>query len=360
MAISMRAVFDQVLGHWGLWQASLTPISAGLINLTLRVDSPMGAFILQRLHPIFRAELHLDIEAITAHLSEAGLPTPRLVRTLKGDLWVELEEPPEQPGEPSRLGIWRLQTALVGRTLTRVELPALAWEAGALLGRFHLALQSCEHRFRFTRQAHGLDLHRRSLEQAIANCGGHRLAEKVLPLAEELFAMVDRRVSLEELPQRITHGDPKISNVLFHELEDRALAWVDLDTLGRLTLPVELGDALRSWCNPMGEDGHEPALDLSLFEAALTGYAREASGFVTSEEKGLLVEGVAQIATELACRFAADALSESYFGWDASRFPGRGEHNLHRALAQLSLARSVERRRSEAEAALSRAFSAAP
>lgn len=352
----MPDLLREVLRHWGLEEAALTPLSDGLINLTLRVESSRGAFVLQRLHPIFRAELHLDIDAITGALAEAGLATPRLVRTRSGALWVELEEPPARPDEPPGRGIWRLQTALPGRTVHRVERPALAAEAGALLGRFHRALESCEHQFRFTRQAHGLTRHRGALAATIAAHPDHRLAEAVRPLAEALFAFVDRRSDLGGLPLRVTHGDPKISNVLFHGPEDRALAWVDLDTLGRLTLPVELGDALRSWCNPQGEDGVEPRLDLGLLEAALSGYARETAGFLTAAERALIVEGVAVIAAELACRFAADALAESYFGWDASRHPGRGEHNLHRARAQLALAESVERQRREAEAVLTRAF----
>ena len=47
--------------------------------------------------------------------------------------------------------------------------------------------------------------------------------------------------------------------------------------------------------------------------------------------------GVEWVSLELAARFAADALAESYFGWNAARFPGRGEHNLVRARGQWSL-----------------------
>lgn len=361
-----------VLAHFGLEEATLTPIRAGLINTTLRVDSARGAFVLQRLHPIFRPELHHDIEAITAELAAAGLPTPRLVRTHAGALWVEIEEPPEGPapggaapvasdraGAPAPLGCWRLQTALPGETIQRVERPAQAEAAGALLGRFHRSLARCAHAFRFTRQAHGLPRHRAALAEAVAAHPRHRLAAELAPLAEALLAWTDGRPGFDDLPRRVTHGDPKISNVLFWP-GDQAYALIDLDTLGRLDLPTELGDALRSWCNPAGEDGAAPALDLPRFEAALTGYARETAGFVTAEERDRLVEGAAVIAAELACRFAADALNESYFGWDAARFPGRGEHNLHRARGQWALACSVEGQRAAAEAAVARAFAAAP
>ena len=50
------------------------------------------------------------------------------------------------------------------------------------------------------------------------------------------------------------------------------------------------------------------------------------------------------VSLELASRFAADAILDSYFGWDATRFPSRRAHNLVRARGQFSLARCVRQR----------------
>jgi len=52
---------------------------------------------------------------------------------------------------------------------------------------------------------------------------------------------------------------------------------------------------------------------------------------------------------ELSARFLADALYESYFGWEPERYPGRGEHNLTRGRAMWSLYRDVMRKRGVAE-----------
>ena len=57
--------------------------------------------------------------------------------------------------------------------------------------------------------------------------------------------------------------------------------------------------------------------------------------------------GVEWISLELAARFAADALFESYFGWDPARFPGRGEHNLVRARGQWSMHQALVATRAE-------------
>ena len=47
------------------------------------------------------------------------------------------------------------------------------------------------------------------------------------------------------------------------------------------------------------------------------------------------------ITLELAARFAADALREDYFGWDAARFGSASEHNEVRAAGQLRLAEDI-------------------
>src|SRR3954468_377192 len=67
----------------------VTPLGDGLINETYLVEklpaSPLPFFgeraVLQRVSPIFGRAVHDDIEAITAHLQESGMVTPRLYRT---------------------------------------------------------------------------------------------------------------------------------------------------------------------------------------------------------------------------------------------------------------------------------------
>ena len=79
------------------------------------------------------------------------------------------------------------------------------------------------------------------------------------------------------------------------------------------------------------------SLDLEILGASLRGYVAGLGRALTADERRGLLLGVEWVSLELAARFAADALFESYFGWDATRFPGRGEHNLVRARGQWSL-----------------------
>jgi hypothetical protein len=132
------------------------------------------------------------------------------------------------------------------------------------------------------------------------------------------------------------------------DVEGRAVCLIDLDTLSSMPLALELGDAMRSWCNRGGEDGGEVDIDLEIFAAAIRGY-RSTAHFATRTELASIAPGTLRICLELAARFGADAYHEAYFGWDPAVAPGRGEHNLLRARGQLALARAVERRMPELE-----------
>ena len=62
------------------------------------------------------------------------------------------------------------------------------------------------------------------------------------------------------------------------------------------------------------------------------------------------------ILVELAARFCADALNESYFAWDARRYASRGEHNEVRAKGQLAVLRSLDAQLEEALGIVEQAF----
>jgi Ser/Thr protein kinase RdoA (MazF antagonist) len=330
-----------VLGAWGLeaFEVTVERAASGLIQETWFVDAPgQERLVIQRLHPIFAEPVLEDLEAVTEHLAARGLPTPRLVRTLGGER-----------GTLDVAGkLWRALTWLDGHTVDRVRDAAMAREAGALVARFHRAVADCRHEFRFVRAGvHDTAAHLARLE-GVAGAGGDEaraLAGRILDAGRrlELDAFAD-------LPRRVTHGDLKVSNVLFRG--DAAHALLDLDTLGRLPLPIELGDALRSWCNPLGEDVAATRFDLEIFTAAIAGYA--AAGRPAREEAERLVAGLETVCVELAARFCVDAVEDRYFGWDAARFPSRRAHNLVRAAGQLALAEEVARARADAEGIVAR------
>jgi aminoglycoside phosphotransferase (APT) family kinase protein len=186
---------------------------------------------------------------------------------------------------------------------------------------------------------HDTPVHLARLRRAVAEHARHPAYDAAAALAQEILARAEGLPLLRYLPERLVHGDPKITNVIF-DAAGEATALVDLDTLTFMAPPLELGDAFRSWCSPAGEEAEGPFL-LELFGAGLAGYADAIGPLLEREERESIAAAVETITIELAARFCTDALEESYFGWDASRFRAAWEHNLLRTRSQLALARSI-------------------
>jgi Ser/Thr protein kinase RdoA (MazF antagonist) len=324
-----RALAD----YQGLEGAEVTRLGNGLINETFLVRFGARRSVLQQVSPIFDPSIHRNIAAVTEHLQARGLRTPLLCKTRDGALYTEVD---------GRL--WRLLTYVEGVSFDRVSGAAQAAGAGGLLGRFHAALDDLEHDFTGMRLGvHDTPKHIARLEEAVAVHAGHRLHAQVASLADQLLTQALQLPPLPKQPERVCHGDAKLNNFLFDPASpDEAVCLLDLDTVGPMALAHELGDAWRSWCNVAGEDhGGAAAFDLAIFDASWQAYVGELGRPLPRPAREALLVAPEWISLELATRFAADALAESYFGWDPMRFGSAGEHNLVRARAQWSLCRAT-------------------
>jgi len=322
----------------------------GLINQTFVViTNNVPTAVLQRLNTsIFSPSVHEDIEAITTHLAAAKLPTPRLLRTIDGCLWHTLDDG----------SVWRCLSYEGDRTVHKVESHHHAWEAAYLVARFHAALHNLEWDFRSVRVGvHDTQKHVEALVLANDTHRHHRLHDDVSRVTDGVLTQWTQWDGPRDLPPRVIHGDLKISNIRF--LGTHAHCLVDLDTTARSTFDVDLGDALRSWCNSASENATEATFDPVAFAAAALGYHQGVATFQSDTDRGAevapsteewdsVVPGVERITLELAARFARDALEERYFGWDP-RVGSRGDHNLLRARGQLALAQSIHSSAAKAE-----------
>ncbi|MCA9553967.1 MAG: phosphotransferase [Myxococcales bacterium] len=343
----MRAEAEAALAAYHLPAPALRPVEVGLINVTFEVTTQDGLrYALQRVNPIFGPGVHEDIHAVTTHLARKGLVTPRLVPTRSGDLYTRVGE-----------AVWRLMTWVEGENLSKADSPARARAAGVMLGRFHAAVQDLSHAFVNTRLGvHDTPAHLAGLAAALEQHPGHPLYPEVAPLTQGILQTAAALGPLPLETSRVVHGDPKLNNLIFDPATGEAICLIDLDTLAEMPIVLELGDAFRSWCNPGGEDTLPGRFDLALFEGAVAGYATGAPGLLSPDEVAGLVTATATIMLELAARFARDALEERYFGWDATRYPTRGAHNLLRARVQRSLADALLAQRDAAEAVVRRAL----
>ena len=330
----------------------IEPFGTGLINETYRVTVATGErYVLQRLNPVFDPHVNLDIDALTRHLAAQGAPTQRLVPPMgdSGRLWVEAD------GQN-----WRLSTYVAGVCFDRLQDARQATEAGALLGRFHRLVSTlCITLHGERLGVHDTQRHLAALRTAVDEHRSHRYYDRIAPLADEVFEAAETLQPLPAMADRLVHGDPKISNLVFAEDNGAGICMIDLDTLAHMPLPLEIGDAVRSWCNPKGEDERRAGFRMDLFSAAMGGYAAEAGEMADATEWQSFVPAAGTIMVELAARFTRDALRESYFGWNADKFPDRSTHNQVRAMGQLNLYRSFADHQAEAEDSVARAFARA-
>jgi Ser/Thr protein kinase RdoA (MazF antagonist) len=359
VTVATPAIPDDVLAAFDRSGAHVAAFGSGLINKTFLVeDAGKPAIVVQRLHRIFGQKVNDDLDAVTAHLEKKGLLTPRLVRTISGaSSVVHLTDPAGDADDADNRELWRAITRVDGTaSLDKLATPAQAAAAGALVATFHGAVEDLSYAYQHVREGvHDTRKHLLALARSMAKHRKHRLGHSAGALGKEILDAGARLPNLDGLPLRHCHGDLKISNLLFRAPIDadapEAVCLVDLDTLQKLSWPKEMGDALRSWCNPHGEDVEKTTIDVELFRGAVTGYfGCKKKPFLMPEETAALVDGLFTICVELAARFCADALEERYFGFDATRYKTRGDHNLVRARGQWSLAKSVRDRKDELNA----------
>lgn len=331
----------------------LAPLGQGNINDTWRVGLADGQrLVLQRLHPqVFPQPdaVMANMRLVTRHLNRTSAPGIRffdLVTNPEGREW--FVDPTGQS--------WRLLTYIDNsRTLDRLESPTQAEEIGGLLGRFHLltadldpdALVDPLPDFHITpRYLEQYDAVQDKIRQDDAEevfCS--RVIEELRPLAPLLERNRTR------LSRRVIHGDPKAANFLFAVSEQRAISLIDFDTVKPGLLLHDLGDCLRSCCNPGGEGCTDPAatrFEPDYFQALMRGYLRQACPLLAPADRELLVAAAGLIAFELGLRFFTDHLAGNrYFK------VSRPRQNLHRALVQFHLNRSIRAQQGELERRLS-------
>ncbi len=332
---------------------NITPHGEGRINETFLVTtfSKTGEgstgirYVLQKLHKIFTPAVLDDIEAITSELEKADIVTPRLVRTMNGDLSVDSE------GE-----IWRMLTFIKGKTYEYGIDNQMAENAGALIGRFHDALTSLDYRFLHKiPNFHDTPLIMENLKKIDLL---HQRTDKhktLSGLTEVILTQYEKiKDSITGLPERIIHGDLKLNNIRFDDISRKAIAIVDLDTLGTGKIVIDIGDAVRSWCHRLREaDGEGDLFDVDTFRCMMSGYFSTAD-FLTRQEIESIPQGVAMMMLELSARYVADAYEESYFRFDSERYANLYEQNKMKAFVQMRLFDDFEKNRDKIEKILIR------
>lgn len=301
----------------------------GSINETYKVvlqsEKTKQDFVLQKMNKIFDSSVVDDVVAITEYLTSKNIQTKRIVKTKQGKSFVA-------DGE----SWWKMTTYLSGVSFLEVFSKTQIKSAGEMVGRFHNALIDCKYEFKFNLPHYHTDtsFYMTRLQDVLEQNVNSEKYFALKDIAKEILSFYKNLPKLPDLPKRIVHGDLKISNVLFEESGEKAVALMDLDTLMRGDIPIELGDALRSWCMPGGEDTDIVTFNKDFYDQALSGYFSMAE-FLTAEEKQAIPLGVKIITLELSARFLADAFEEKYFKLNSTKYKNTFEQNKNRAINQL-------------------------
>ena len=352
---------------------SVAPLGNGNVNQTflVRVSAPgEPGYVLQRLNThVFRQPRLVmgNLARLAGHVRrrrrDGALADP-------GRRWeMPAVVPARGDGEPwleEGEAFWRMLTYVEGsRTVDVPESPIQARELGRALGTFHTLI----HDLPVAELADTLEgfhvtpLYLAQYREALAAYAGPvdaDLARAQAFVAErhELAAVLERARASGELRLRPIHGDPKVNNVLLDAASGAAIGLVDLDTVKPGLVQWDIGDCLRSACNPLGEetlDWQAVRFDLALAEALLAGYLEPARLFLEEADFAYLVPAIRLITFELGLRFLADHLAGDVY-FRTSR-PG---HNLRRALVQFRLAESIEAQQTELTALIERLRGARP
>jgi len=329
---------------------SVEPLGEGFINDTFKVTTPSGHvnYILQRKNRhVFRdvPAMMENIRQVTGYLrgrvTEYGGDPAREVLTQLNvigseDLyWLDSDE-----------DFWTVCEFIPGsKTFDVADSPALAYEGGRGIGRFHRLLGGFTDKLHETIPGfHNLRMRFSQWDEALEkNAAGRKesAAEEISRIESRRNEIMAFQKMIEDgaFPQRVTHNDTKLSNILFDE-ENRALCVIDLDTMMSATIFNDFGDAIRSYTNTGAEDDKDlnrVSCSMELFEAYTRGFLKECGAMLTPEELKWLPFAGRFITFEQVLRFLMDYIDgDTYY---KTAYP---EHNLVRARAQYKLLRSME------------------
>ncbi|MCB2183096.1 MAG: phosphotransferase [Desulfobulbaceae bacterium] len=333
---------------------SVEPYGSGKVNDTFLVTTGKAQhdlFMLQRLSPVaFSRPEHVmeNLRIVSDHVHKkiqnqqaGGWKMPVLHQTLGGDDFYR----------DSESAVWRVMSFIDQTTNSdTIEDEQQAGQAGFALGLFHrlisdidpIGLHDTLPGFHIT-PAYLAEYDKISIQNQKMNAD-IRFCHGFIASRRGMAHVLEKAKKAGHLFLRPIHGDPKLSNILFDKISGKAVSLIDLDTVKPGLVHYDIGDCLRSCCNPAGEEKSLSMVtfDTDLCRAILQGYFKEGKTFFSARDFDYLFEAVQLISFELGLRFFSDfLLGNRYFKTD------RPDQNLHRALVQFALTESIEEQKKE-------------
>ncbi len=147
------------------------------------------------------------------------------------------------------------------------------------------------------------------------------------------------------IPERITHNDTKLNNVLLDNKTGEGLCVIDLDTVMPGLSLYDFGDLVRTSVSPAAEDETDLSkvqVRTNIFRPLVKGYLDGAQGCLNNKEIELLPFSGILITYEIGLRFLTDYLNgDTYFRVKYET------HNLDRCRNQFTLVQRLMEKENE-------------
>ncbi|UCH96751.1 MAG: aminoglycoside phosphotransferase family protein, partial [Candidatus Aminicenantes bacterium] len=132
-----------------------------------------------------------------------------------------------------------------------------------------------------------------------------------------LFDVIPALVQKGEIPERVTHNDSKVNNVLLDDDTGEGVCVIDLDTVMKGVSLYDFGDLVRSSLSHVDEDERNLSkvfVDVPRFETTLTGFLAGIGEALTQTERDYLVFSSKMMTLLIGMRFLTDYLQgDVYF-----------------------------------------------
>lgn len=329
------------------------PFGGGHVNDTFQLTFDQGGvrlhYVLQRINRnVFRKpeQVMENMDRVTRHLLarihaekvETRKRTIRLLRTFANQPFVTDEQ-----GD-----VWRAYIFVENaRAYDVLETPEQAFKVAQAFGEFQCNLVDLPGpRLHETiPDFHNTPKRLETLRQAIRRdpVGRERRVRReidfIMKRAEETQHLLKLQAE-GAIPERITHNDTKVNNILIDDLTGDGICVIDLDTVMPGLSLYDFGDMVRAGTSPAEEDEVNLAkvgMRFDMYEALYRGFLSSAGSFLTEAERENLPFSGKLITFEIAIRFLTD-----YLEGDVYFKVKRPEHNLERCRNQLRMVESIE------------------
>lgn len=354
---------EQVVSHFQVFGdfVSGVPYGSGHINDTYKITYSVGGtllhYLLQRInHHVFTqpANVQQNILRVTQHIAEK-LNAAGLQDISRRTLTVISAFDGEPVYNDDQGNWWRMYIFVENATTYDIiQSTEQAYLVGEAFANFqNMVADMPQPRLHETiPHFHNTVKRFETLQEAIKKDSFNRVKDVTTEInfvqarAEQCGRLLNR-CAKGEIPERITHNDTKLNNVMLDNDTNAGICVIDLDTVMPGLALYDFGDMCRTSTAAAAED--EPDLSkvysrMDMFEAVTNGYCKGAR-FLVDAEKEELAFSARLITMTIGIRFLTDYLSgDVYFH---VKHP---THNIDRCRTQFKMVASMEEQSDQMEA----------